>query len=134
MRSSRQEDGGGDRRSTGRLSVVSHYGSNGSTHDVGVQRLHVDVPYGAAGQSPHLGFVFERRPDLQGETERHEDKRRPRARLQRQSNFFFFYLRVEKTMEKENKKSLRKKKKILEKIFFFAFSDARSQDDAPATS
>lgn len=37
-------------------------------------------------------------------------------------NFFFFYLRVEKTVEKENKKSLRKKKKILEKNFFFAFS------------
>lgn len=35
--------------------------------------------------------------------------------------FFFFYLRVEKTVEKENKKSLRKKKKILEKIFFSRF-------------
>lgn len=129
MRSSRQEDGGGDRRSTGRLSVVSHYGSNGSTHDVGVQRLHVDVPYGAAGQSPHLGFVFERRPDLQGETERHEDKRRLR-----QSNFFFFTSELRRQWKRKTKNPCEKKKKILEKIFFFAFSDARSQDDAPATS
>lgn len=41
----------------GRLQVIGSY-------NVRVVRLHVDVPDGAAGKSPHLGFVFKGSSDL----------------------------------------------------------------------
>ena len=38
--------------------------SNSSTHNVRVEGLHIDVPDGAAGEGPHLGFMFESSSDL----------------------------------------------------------------------
>ena len=35
------------------------------THNVGVEGLDVDVADGAAGEGPHLSFVFEGSSDLQ---------------------------------------------------------------------
>lgn len=41
----------------GRLQLISSY-------NVRVKWLHIDVPDGAAGESPHLGFVFESSSNL----------------------------------------------------------------------
>lgn len=49
-------------------------------------------------------------------------------------NFFFFTSELRRQWKRKTKNPCEKKKKILEKFFFFAFSDARFQDDAPATS
>lgn len=44
-------------------------------HNVRVKWLHIDVPDGAAGESPHLGFVFESSSNLRvEEAVKQEDK------------------------------------------------------------
>lgn len=62
--------------------------------------------------------MFERRPDLQGETERHEDKRRLR-----QLNFFFFTSELRRQWKRKTKNPCEKKKNFQkgEKNFFSRF-------------
>ena len=45
-----------------------------NTHNIRVEGLHIYVSDGAAGQRPHLGFVFEGSSDLQKQLRNNDDK------------------------------------------------------------